>query len=338
MEKELSLRDVADAILKQKWMIVIIMLASILLGSILTVFVMNTTYESSAFVNIQSTAEERGNTPDNIKTFTEGLRSRSLLNTVIEKNKLDRKELSVESLRSMFSIENKSDELLKIKVRGEDPKKITLIANLLAAELGVIVEVSDRSQLIGFTQRRLNELTDEIAIARSEYEEAQKQLASVQEFKVAKQVLADNELLRSILQEKANTNAKTSAVLELESELINPAYSDMQSKVAETSIALNSLLSEEKALKQKVDENTSRINEIESKSNSEKLTENTVVRVMDGSNVISITPAFQPEKPVGPKLLMNVMLAAILGAVLSVLIVFLRHQLGRKPRSGVIDA
>jgi Capsular polysaccharide biosynthesis protein len=336
MEREISLREIIDVLLKQKWIIVIVTLISIFIAAVYSLFVSKDTYETYSIVNIQSTSEEAVNGSNNIKLWAERLKSSSTLDALIEKNKLDRSVYSIAVLNSMINIQaTPENNLIKISVTNEDAERTSVVANLLAFELGTVIEVSDRSRIIGISESRLIELTEEIAIAKSELTEAQKQLKNIDEFQVAKQVVTDNELLRSLLQEKTNSNVKTSAVFEMESQLSNPAYTNMQTMVAESAIALDSLLTEQNTLKEKVDLNKTRINEIMDESFVDKITTNTTVRINDGTNMIVITPSIKPEIPVGSNTIMNVILATILGFIISLLIAFVRQYWKSTPRSGV---
>ncbi|WP_027087190.1 Wzz/FepE/Etk N-terminal domain-containing protein [Cohnella panacarvi] len=330
MEKEISLRDVIEVIIKQKWTIIIVTFASILIAASLSLFVLSPKYETFSIVNIQSNSQD-----ETIKTkfFTESIKSSVVLNALIEKNEL-KNIYTVTSLRKMFSLETTPDNsYIKLIVHGESPERITQISNMLAYELGILIETDDRSLIIGAAQKRLKELEKEIAIAKTKLSESQVQLEKIPAVQREKQVLSNNELLRSVLQESANTDVKSSASLQMESEVINPAYTDMQKVVAEASIALNLLLSEEEVLKQKVIENTSRVQEIQNKLASEKLSGNKTIRILDEMNVITISPSIKPKVPVGPNIVLSVILAAVLGAMLSLVFVFLRNYLKGTPRS-----
>lgn len=327
MEKEINLREVLEVLLKQKWIIIIITVASILFTALFILFVRKDIYETVSIVNVQSTLQTEEKKSENMKLFSESLKSSAQLKAIIEKNQLDG-IYTIDSLRNMFRLEASPDNsYIKIITKGEKPEQISQIANLLAFELGTLVEVTDRSLIIGIAEKRLTELSQEIAVAQANLSETQKQLNQIKEVLVAKQVLSDNELLRSVWQESANTDVKSSAKLEMESEMINPTYTSLQTRAAEASIALSSLLSEETVLKQKVSDNRKLIEEIENKPIKDKLNVSKTERVTEGSYVITISPSVQPTLPIGSNFIMITIFAAILGVIISLFIVFLRHQL-----------
>jgi capsular polysaccharide biosynthesis protein len=227
----------------------------------------------------------------------------------------------------------KDTNAMKLQVKGSDAKEITQLANMLAFELGVRIEITDRTKDIVDTQKALDNLTDKIAIAEVKLKEAQTQLKNTPEKLTTKQVLADNDLLQSVVRDEYNKKTTDTAAIELESETVNPVYSELQSQVAQATIEVQTMRKEEENLKQKIELNQSRISEIETKSSNDKLDANKSIRILDDTNAIFINPAIQPEDPVGPKVLVNIAIAAVLGIMLSLLYVFFREYMKGTPGS-----
>ncbi len=264
------------------------------------------------------------------------MKSSSTLNALITKNNLDRKEYSINSIRGMFRLEVvPNNNIMKIIVRGQDPQKISRMANMLAYELGIRIEITDRTKEILEAQKKLDDLVDQIEMTKAQLTEAQKQISKTPEKQSTTQSLGQNDLLRDITQESSGINAKEAAGLTMENESINPTYTELQSKIAQASIDLISLQSAEKNQKKKIEENQSRINEIEQISNNDKLDANKSIRILDGTNALFISPSIQPDTPIAPNKIMNIIIAAVVGVAISLMVVFLRQYLKENPRSGV---
>jgi len=336
MEEEVSLREIINIVWKQKWIIVIVTIACMLLSAVVSLFVLKPTYETYSIVRMQSASQEGDKAPTDIKTFLESLKSSSTLNSLIEKNKLDRSVYTINSVRGMFKLEAVSESnLMKITVRGNNAEKVSQMANMLAFELGVRIEIADRTKVIVDSQKKLDDLGEQIAIAKERLNEAQNQLKNTPEKQITTRSLSEDDYLRSVVQEKSNSGAKGTGKLEMNSESINPVYNDLQAKVAQAKIDLNALLKEEQNNKSKIETNTKRIHELEQKPTNDRLDENKSVQILDGTNAIFVDPSIQPDKPVGPKVVLNIIIAAVLGGMLSLLFVFLMQYMRETARSQV---
>lgn len=328
MNEEISLREIMGIILRQKWIIITFTVICMLVSAVFSFFVLEPTYETYSIVRMQSAAQEGENTVTDIKEFQESLKSASTLNSLIEKNQLDRSEFNVNAIRSMFKLEVVPDSnIMKIIVNGGDPKLISQMANMLAYELGIRIEITDRTKVVVDAQKHFDELNDQIAVAQAKLTESQNQLKVTPEKQVTIQALTEQDLLRALEQEQSSSSVKDAAKVQMESESINPVYNDLQAKVAQATIDLNSLRTEAKNYQDKINENMSRINELESKSANGKLDVNKSIRILDGTNAIFINPSLEPDKPVGPNKLLNIVIAAVVGFMISLLFVFLRNYM-----------
>lgn len=328
MSKEISLYEIIEIVLKGKWIIISITLASIILSATFSYFIIEPTYETYSIVRMQSATKEDGKKITNIKEFQESLKSASTLNSMIVKNQLQDGEYTINSIRNMFELEVVPDSnIMKITVRGDNPEKISKLANMLAYELGIRIEITNRTGEIVKAQEHLEILQDQIVIIKAKLYELNNQLKVTPEKLITNQALSDNDLLRSLEQERSGISTKEAAQLNMQSESINPNYTDLQAKISQSTIELNALEAEAKNYQNKVNLNMSRIDEIDSKASNEKLDVNKSIRILDGTSAIFINPALQPEEPVGPKKLLNIIMASVVGVMLSLLIVFLRNYL-----------
>lgn len=336
MNEEIGLREIIEIVLKQKWIILVLTITSMLVTALISFFVITPTYETYSIVRMQSTMSEGGASVTEIHEFQESLRSASTLNSLIEKNQLSREEYRIDSIRNMFKLETiQNSNTMKIIVRGENAQKISQLANMLAFELGNRIEITDRTKAIIESETIMDGLTKQIAIISAQLNETQNQINNTPEKLITTEALSQNDLLRNIVQERSTTSAANAATLQMQSETINPVYTELQTKFAQTKIQLNALEAEANNLQEKINSNLSRINEIETKSSNDKLNINKSVRISDGTNAIFINPSIEPDAPIGPNHIFIIVIAGIIGFMFSILLAFIRHHMQTTPRSGV---
>lgn len=328
MNEEISLRDIINLIWRQKWIIVIITVFCLVISLIYSLFILQPTYQSYSIVRLQSESLDDGKSLTNIKEFQETLQSSSTINSLINKNQLDPNKYSINSIRNMFNLQLVQDSnIMKITVNGSNPLEVSQMANMLAYELGVRIEITDRTRVVVKAQKRLEELNDLISIAKVKHDEVQSQLKNTPEKQITTQSVTDNELIRAIEQEKSNLSIDDSTKLQMKSEVINPVYTELLGKVAQSAVDLKSLEAEGMGLKEKIEANMHRINEIELKSSSDKLDANKSIRILDGTNAIFINPSIKQDTPVGPNKTLNAVIAVVVGFILSLMFVFIRDYL-----------
>jgi succinoglycan biosynthesis transport protein ExoP len=323
MEQEISLREIIEIILKGKWIILIVTVIAIFISGIYSFFIVSPTYETNSLVRIQQNTSDTAKSKVDLNAFVESLKSDSSINRIIDKLKLDSNTYNINSIRNLIQLEVVKDtSVMKIKVKGGDSLLITNIANLLAYELGNRIEITEQSQTIVESQDKLEDLMEKITISKSELTEAQKQLESIPEKQVIRQRLAEDDLLKDLLKESNSSSVSDIAALQLESESLNPAYNLLQTRIAELTITLTSLQTEEQNLRAKIVMSTERINELDVQLLQEKLTAKTSDRLLSGYQAVFISPAIQPSEPVGPNKMMNIIFAVIISGMISVLFIF----------------
>ncbi|QMV41725.1 Wzz/FepE/Etk N-terminal domain-containing protein [Cohnella cholangitidis] len=327
MDQEISLREIIEIILKGKWIVISVTLVAILLSGIFSFFVLPPTYESNSLVRI-ATANEEGAEQLDISTFIESVKSDTAINRLIEKLQLDQSKYTIGSIRSLIHLEALKDiNVMKIKVKGKDSLLITNIANLLAYELANRIEITDRSKSIVEFQSKLKELTDEIISTKSQLTEAQNQLKLIPEKQSTKQFILDNPLLSSIIKDSTKASISELSEIEMNGETINPAYTTLQGQIATLSITLTGLNADESNMKKRLKEYSERIVLLENQIQQDKLSVKSSDRLLDGYQATFISPAIHSTVPIGPNKLMNMIIAAFVGGIISVLIVFFRHYM-----------
>lgn len=338
MQEEISLREIIDIVWKGKKIIAAVTLICMLISGVFSFFVLSPSYEAESIVRFSSSQKENGerNVALDLNSFAESLKSDVSLNRVIEKLELAPNQFSVNGLRN--SIETtvvKDANVIRLKMKGSDPATITRIINLLAFEMGARAEITDRSDIVVDAKNQLLQLEDDIKITQSELNEANKQLQNTPEKLVTKKSLAEDAFLQSVAAESRKINSKDAAALQMTNEEVNPVYTSLKSKIAETSINLSKLVEQKSTLENKIAVNEKAVADLTGQLNNEKLTARSTERLLDGLNAVFISPALEPIQPIGPNKLLNIVLAAVVGAMASVMVVFFRHYW--KNSSGVTD-
>jgi len=327
MDQEISLREIIEIIFKGKWIIIVVTVAAMIIAGIVSIFVISPTYEANSIVRVGAPTQENVK-PLDINTFIESVKSDTAINRIIEKLELDPSVHTISSIRNQIQVEALKDvNIMKIKVKGNDALLITNMANMLAYELGYRIEITNRSQSIVEDQRKLKDITDEINSSKGQLEEAKKQLKSIPEKQTTRQTIGDNPLLTSVAQESSKKSTSDLLDIEMQSETVNPAYTTVQTQIATISINLTKLTTDESNLKARINESSERIKILETQMEKEKLSVKKSDRLLDGAQAIFVSPAFQPNNPIGPNKVLNVAIAAIVGLMFSTLFIFLRNYL-----------
>lgn len=323
MQEEISLREIIETIWNGKWIIAVVTIGAMILSGIISAFLLSPTYEAVSTVRIQVSGEQ---SQQYLNSLAESLKSDVAINRIINKLKLDKNLYTIDSIRNSVQVSViKDTNVIKLTVKGNDPSAITSITNLMAFELGARVEIADRSQQIIDSRKRLLEIEDTIKVTTKNQEETMKQLEKTPEKLVTKEALTDKPFLESVLKDSTSANSRDLGAIQMESESINPVYTTLKARYAETTINLAMQLEEKQNLENNISKNESQITELEQQIKTEKLKTMNSERLLSGFNAVFISPAIEPVEPVGPKTLLNIAIAAVVGAMVSTLFVFMRQ-------------
>lgn len=150
--------------LKRKWIILAITLIATILSGVVTVFVIDKTYNADISVIIGQDPQLNSDNPKQsvndimmykqmVKTYSEFSKSRKVLDDVINKLDLD---ISASDLLGKISVAPKADtEFLTISVKDKDPNMAKKIANQMAISLKEIsktVKKVDNVQILDEAQ------------------------------------------------------------------------------------------------------------------------------------------------------------------------------------------
>lgn len=152
--EELDLKELLSVFLKNKLIILLIVIVTTILGSIYSFYLVTPKYEASTTLILgrinNSTSETKTSTTDQItqseisinsnlvSTYSELIKSRTLIQKVIDNLKLN---LTESSVRNSISVSRISDtELIEITVKNEDGELASKIANEIAKVFSSKVE------------------------------------------------------------------------------------------------------------------------------------------------------------------------------------------------------
>lgn len=325
MQEEISLREIIQTVWDGKWIISIITVVAVLLAGFYSVFALSPTYEVQSIVRVGNGSAQQ-DLGQNLGALAVSLTSDVAMKRVIDKLNLDEGNYSINSIRNSINVEVVEDtSVMKLKVKGSDPSRITNVANIMAFELGSRIEIADRSQKIVDSRKQIEDLNDTIAVTQASIEVAKAQLAQTPEKLITKQSLANQPYLQGVLKDSMSIESKDMGSLQLESEEINPVYTALNQTITTSSIDLSRQQSEKSNLEKIVQENSQLIDEIEKKIETEKLNAMSSERLLNGFSAVFISPAIVPVDPVGPNKRMNVAISAVIGIILSMMVVFIRH-------------
>jgi len=147
--EEISLRECIEVLLRGKKIILAITLTAVLISAVFSFFIIQPTYEAS--ITLMASAISKPEVKDNgegvpgflnsisdfpamtLDTYKEQIKNPVILQDIIDELKLDPEEYTRRSLGGAITLETiKNTNLIKIKVKNNDPKLAADIANTLA--------------------------------------------------------------------------------------------------------------------------------------------------------------------------------------------------------------
>jgi succinoglycan biosynthesis transport protein ExoP len=326
-DDEISLREIIETVWGGRWIIASITAVAVLLSGIVSFFVLDPVYEVTTTVMVNSHVDgDQQKLVQNLSPFAEQVKSDFVIGKMIKKLEMNPKETSVNSIRDSINVEAvKDSNLIRITVKGKDPKVITNIANVVALELGAFIEISTRLDMIVGYKQLLIGVEDQMKIVQTELETANKQLETTPEKLVTRKSLSDDPYMQSVMADSSSSSNKNLGSLQLINEEINPVYIELKSRVSDASIQLSKLQAEKGNLDERIMSNQNTISALQKQINSNKEPSGEFVQSVNRFNAVLITPAIVPGDPMGPKKLLNMALAGVVGGMMSVFIVFIRE-------------
>lgn len=313
MQEEISLREILQILWSKK----LIILVTILLVSLVTVsvnfFYFKSEFRATAYVRVSSADAQE---VLNVNQFLPYLSSAAMRTTLIKK--LDLADAySVAELSTAIQISQEdSSNVLRITVFGDDPKTIAKIANQVAHEAGLRVTVTDLTNSISTSTKRVEEIHQLLAVLESGISESEEQL------KVTPEKLT---LTKSVQDETVLIDGENAQLI---TEELNPVYINLTAKIADLKVEYSRASSEKEMNLEKIEHALEKVKELESSVytfGSESVVGPS--QLISGTNSIFITPAIEPEKPIGPRKVFNVAVSVFSSFVIGCAIALMYHYL-----------
>lgn len=138
MDSEIDLKQIWLMIWNKKWMILIVVLVFLMVGSVYTFYFVTPEYTASTtLILVKSQSDTEVTTSDVtlndklISTYREMAKSDKIINLVLQQYNI--KDISAGELKNKIAVTTVSDtQMLKISITDEDPKTAAKIANALA--------------------------------------------------------------------------------------------------------------------------------------------------------------------------------------------------------------
>lgn len=313
-----------------------------------------------------------------IKTYVGQIKSETLLRNVIDALKLDKTIYTPDSLSNLIEVKAVTEtNLIELSVKNSDPGLGAQIANTLAEKFLEFVGSANEKQLVlsaDFLSKQMTEKNKELAEAVSslnnyrnqprnvaylekEVQNKSQSLAAYQNqvFQLEadyRQLLAGKAAVEQGLKEippkiKVKT-VDTESGRSVETEEINPTYSEMAQLAARKNMELAELKARKESIQGAVDQLQAELENTQTELNgkreidallqekmeqvkktrdvlAEKLTQVQVIKSVNLSqaSLQIVSPAFPQNRPVSPRKTLNIVLALVLGLMISVGLAFL---------------
>lgn len=210
-------------------------------------------------------------------------------------------------------------------------------------------EISSRLKLVTSYKVQYIQKGIEEDAKSSALEMLQQELAATEKILTTRKSLSEDAFLNNAVSETMGISPVVTGLICMDNEEINPYYLELQSTVSVLKAELATLATERKGISSQIEQNAAILKELQiehaEKQNEENrfkkdidLAQHTYdafyekyeeVRIAQSgkvgeSNITFVTPAIEPTTPISPNKRLNIAIAAMLGLMLSIFIVFLK--------------
>jgi succinoglycan biosynthesis transport protein ExoP len=250
----------------------------------------------------------------------------------------------------------KSAELLKQQMDKEE-QRFAQEADQLKAFLQQPTSVEELSQEISSRlgqltsyKKELEDIEVELQVNGVGLEQTKVELNSTPQILKTKKSLANDSYMHSVVSEESNQSQAETGSYTLNNEEINPIYIHLKQQVSNYKITIEILENKKDLLQERIKSNQAKLEELrvlhaekqleyeqlQIRVNNAKNMYNTFAKKYEearvtgtaqfgDSNIMVVTPPLEPIEPVGPKKLLNMAIAGIVGGMMSLMIVLFRY-------------
>lgn len=266
-ETTIDLKDILKTLKKRRALIIKIFVTAIVIAVVVSLLI-PPTYEAETTLRIKQPKGlasslladlpmgGSGNTKQLMSTYAEILKSRTVVETVIDKTQADKDEVPTyeQMLTRITTLPVKDSELLKIQVKAKSPEEAQLVANTLVDTFNnrmTLLVRSEQSTVRQFIGERMQESKKELEKAETmlqQYKTVEKIAAPTEETKAIVESLAainklsaENTVALSAAQAKAGSAANQLAKEKPGFVADSPIIQKYQEKLAELEVQLVTL-------------------------------------------------------------------------------------------------
>ena len=251
---------------------------------------------------------------------------------------------------------SKSSQYLKeqMEVEKKNLDEATLELKELLSQPRGVNELSEEfnSKLLMLTNYKTQIVEKEVELnkVKSGLTAAEQELKITPKIFITKKSVGDDPLLNQILAETKGTSVKNTAQVTMESEEMNEGYISLRTKVSDYKIAVSELSRELDMVKTKIETTQKELEGIQLELADKEYNQGLIQRKADLSQGIYdaflnkyeetriaestevgdptiniISQAFVPERPTGPRKMLNLAIAGVLGIMIGVFIIFFKY-------------
>lgn len=208
-------------------------------------------------------------------------------------------------------------------------------------------EVSSKIKLITDFKTQVVNLEVEKQKTQAALAAMEKELAKQPKTIVTTKTVADDPLVQDLVRERSNSGASETAGLKMESEELNPVYISLSQSIADNRVTLADINSQIASLNEKIRLTQSQLETLQAELAEKQIEQDRLARQLDlakntyntfmtryqetritqsarigDANIMVVAPAYVPETPVAPRKMLNMAIAAVLGIMVGVFVVF----------------
>lgn len=303
MQEEISLRELIEVVLKGKKLIAIVTILAVLAAAIISYFVIAPTYETKATLLVNDTQQEGTSALDTYlneivspQVYSERVQSQKFLKRVIDNHNLQ--EWTVSGLKNSLVVGTEAESnMITLTLSGKDSELIYQTLDAIIKEANIYIGEVVTERLTELAQQ----YDQQLSIEKENLEQA---LENYNQVRAA-------EGLPTIVLLDALTSGQKQYILNVDDKYLEELQSLDKTKQVEF---------------QKLNNQVNTLTELYNKYSKNYEEARSVSSLYNVENKLTVIAAPEvPINPVGPKKMLNMAIAMVVGLMASVGIVFFMH-------------
>lgn len=296
---EISLREIIETVWKGKWIIILVTAIAVAISGIVSFFIMDPVYEarSTVMINIIESDEQHS-----LQAYKEQVANHAIMSRTISNLNLHDQDITISKLRNKISAEIVKDtNLIRIIASDKDPILVANITNAVTNEFVAFMSNQSKEQLKKDLEFSIEKINEAIKLNEEDLKDVQNELANTPEILVTNKSLSEDAYLHSVISDRDITSNAEAGSIQLKNEQVNPLHISLQNKKSDLKLEISKLENRKEDNQQKINDN----------------------QLIVKDSLLVVSQAIEPEIPVGPRKMLNVAIAGVVGGMISLFIVFL---------------